>query len=381
MLPVKKHAVSPAICRSKVILFLGAGASQPLDLPLMDSFMDVLEGEMDRKSKAIVQRMYTMPDKSRDLEILFDTFNDYDKIAHYFRHDPNFSSMPGRSPAAGVENLMGRVNEIRPLVEKVVLREYSKVPVDKVRRLYQDLILLFAESNTGHHVPVFTTNYDLAIEKLAEVSDHSFYLVDGFTVENVRRWDPSMFYRYRTTEKDEPTILLFKLHGSCQWRVNKDEPKEVTKESTVELCSPDSAFDNALMWPGETKRIKEGPHETNYNYLEQCLMNAEACLVIGFSFRDEVINRYFAKALDLNEKLKVALVDPEAETLAQGLLGDESSMTMRASQDTILVRRSDAVRIRAIPTRFEPDELPQIVKALLNFGFPLDSVRAQGLFP
>lgn len=377
MPPVKKHVVSPNICASKVILFLGAGASKPLGLPLMDSFMNVLEAQMDRKSLAIVKAMYGMPGKSRDLEILFETFRDYDKIADYLRGDRNLSGTLGRSPAAGVENLMGRVDKIKRLAAKVMLEEYSNVG-GEVLPLYEDFILLFVESNIERHVPIFTTNYDLAVETLADMSFHSFDLVDGFTSDNVRRWDPSIFYRYRATAKDEPTILLFKLHGSCNWRENT-QTKEVTKESTAELVGADSTFENALIWPAHAKSIKKGFNETNYDYLEQCLMQAEACVVIGFSFRDPVIKGYFVKALDRNDKLKVALIDPRAQALAQDLLEVEPSATIAAPESTIVVRRSDGRLVHGIPSCLEPDELPSIVKALLSLDFPLDSQRAAAL--
>lgn len=274
--------------------------------------------------------------------------------------------------------MTGAAEKIRRLAAKVMLQEYSNVAVAEVRRLYDDFLVLFAESNIEHHVPVFTTNYDLAIERLADVSLTGFDLVDGFTHDTMRQWDPSIFYRYRATAKDEPTILLFKLHGSCSWRVKKDT-EVVTKESTAELVTADSTYDNALMWPAQTKSIMKGPYETNYNYLEQCLMQAEACLVVGFSFRDEVIKRYFAKALDLNEKLKVALVDPHAEALAQDLLEGKPTKTIPGREQTIAVRRPDGRLVHGIRTRFEPDKLPGIVRALLSLGFPLDSQRAAAL--
>ena len=108
-------------------------------------------------------------------------------------------------------------------------------------------------------------------------------------------------------------------------------------------------------------------------------MQAEACVVIGFSFRDPVIKGYFVKALDRNDKLKVALIDPRAQALAQDLLEVEPSATIAAPESTIVVRRSDGRLVHGIPSCFEPDELPSIVKALLSLDFPLDSQRAAAL--
>jgi hypothetical protein len=134
------------------------------------------------------------------------------------------------------------------------------------------------------------------------------------------------------------------------------------------------------MWPAETKSIEDGPFETNYDYLEQCLSQAELCVVIGFSFRDEVIKRYFAKALDRSGKLRLALIDPRAPDLAQKLLEVGPAATERAPEDTSVVRRPDGRLVHAIQTRFEPDELPRIVKALLRLGLPLHSERVEALF-
>ena len=333
---------------------------------------------MDPKSLAGLQGMYERPGKSRDLEILFETLEDYDKIAEYARSDRNVSGMLGRSQAQVVKTLSQAAERIRHLAATVVLQQYSNVKVAQVLSLYEDFSLLLVESKERRHVPIFTTNYDVAIEMLADASDHKYDLIHGFTRDNVRRWDPSIFYRYRATPTDKPTILLFKLHGSCNWRVNR-QTKAVTKESTAELVSADSLFGNALMWPAQTKSIKEGPYKTNYDYLEQCLMQAEFCVVIGFSFRGEVIKRYFTKALERNRKLKVALVDPRAQALLQDLLRVEASVTMPGPQSTIVVRRPDGRPVYGIPTRFERDAVPVIVRALSRLGFPLDGQRVAAL--
>jgi len=49
--------LSQDICGSRVILFLGAGASASLGLKLMDSFMDLLMQQMGEALQRVMQEM------------------------------------------------------------------------------------------------------------------------------------------------------------------------------------------------------------------------------------------------------------------------------------------------------------------------------------
>jgi hypothetical protein len=67
-----------------------------------------------------------------------------------------------------------------------------------------------------------------------------------------------------------------------------------------------------MIYPATRKVAITEPFFTCYDYLGKCLSNAEFCLVVGYSFRDyDVLMRFRAAAIS-NEKLRIAILDPNA---------------------------------------------------------------------
>jgi len=127
----------------------------------------------------------------------------------------------------------------------------------------------------------------------------------------------------------------------------------VTKECISEPVSGDSPYENALVWPARTKHIKKEPYETNYRYLRECLNQAELCVVIGFSFRHEVIREYFTKSVAANPSLRLAIVDPMAEAIT------ENPLQLKGN-----------TRVRATTSKFGKEELTAITFELSKIDFP-----------
>jgi hypothetical protein len=344
--------LSPDICGSKVILFLGAGASAALGLDLMDSFMDRLERSIP-EHRGVLQQMYTARGGKRDLEILFHRLEDYGTVEDYCQNDPNWTNTVTPNK---VVTLMTHVQAIKERTEDLVVRHYSVVNSGDAVALYTDLVTGLLERNTPRHLPVFTTNYDTAVETFVDGVDQDLQLVDGFSTGQVLEWLPDQeFDQYQYSVRGAPsrTVLLFKLHGSCTWyrRINNEA---VIKAGGVHVrLSEDPELDNALVWPRETKHIPEGPYRVNYQYLRGCLAQASWCVVIGFSFRDAETRRYFLDSLASNAGLRLVIIDPSAERLIGDTLGLEVGK-----------------RVNAIATKFGLDELPAIAGELTSLGIP-----------
>lgn len=346
----KNEQLSPDICGSKLILFLGAGASASVDLDLMNSFMDRLEKNIPAELRSVLQHMYEAPDGSKDLEIVFDRIEKYHDLANYLQSDKNWTPRFNRQEIIG---LIEQVGQIRKDAGDLVIRHYAAVDPEPVVSLYYDFLLLLLESNTPHHLPIFTTNYDGVIEGFADAKSEEFGLVDGFTTGSWREWSPdTTFHEYVAEGAPKRTLILFKLHGSSTWRLHK-ETNRVTKECISEPVSGDSPYENALVWPARTKQIKKGPYETNYRYLRECLNQAELCVVIGFSFRDEVIRGYFRRSVAANPALRLAIVDPRAEAIIENPL-----------------RLKGNTRVTAITSKFGKEELTAITLQLSKINFP-----------
>ena len=312
-----QQQLSPDICGSKVVLFLGAGASAALGLKLMGSFMDLLEETMgDIALRGVLGKMCA--ERGKDLEVLFETIEKYEMQAEWCRSEPNWRRVADTQEFG---SLMGDARQIKKLASDLLVVHYGAVDRGAAAPLYLDFLALLVHSNTPRHLPIFTTNYDIVIEDFVDGARGLFHLVDGFTTGSRRTWSPdTTFGIYRAEPSGENALLLFKLHGSCAWRLDR-QTNLYTKESSSEPVSQGSRYENALVWPALTKTVREGPYETNYAYLRGCLQVAELCVVIGFSFRDEVIKSYFVHAMAANPSLQLAVIDPRAAPLGKNTLG------------------------------------------------------------
>ena len=56
------------------------------------------------------------------------------------------------------------------------------------------------------------------------------------------------------------------------------------------------------------------PYATCYRYLRGCLSSGcQLCVVVGFSFRDGEIRKIFAESLQVNELLRLIVMDPNPD--------------------------------------------------------------------
>lgn len=370
MPPVKKHAVSPDICGSKVILFLGAGASAPLGLKLMGSFMDLLESDLPDVLVPVLKNIYKGPGGGKDLELVFEATERYGNMQDYCEHEPNWNGAVG-SRIANIRQLVQSCDDIRNRAEDLVVRHYSRVEADKVVPHYDNFLTLLTRSNPSSFLPVFTTNYDTAIEDFVDNATANFRIVDGFEGGMRRYWAPaSTYHAYRAERAAQPVIVLFKLHGSSTWYRHKPTGRITNVGSMSLRLRDDPEYENVLVWPARTKRIEEGPHQVDYQYLKECLSRTHLCIVIGFSFRDEVIRRYFEEALISNRDLTLVIVDPEADKIISSSLSLPPGAYRKGKQSKRA--KSKPPGVYGVPSKYGPTELSAIVSALSSVDFSWD---------
>ena len=110
-------------------------------------------------------------------------------------------------------------NALIRAIHTVVRRHYSDVASRGDAKgapiLVQDVHLTLLNQLYEHfeNAPVFTTNYDLAVEQAFSMGD--WHLMDGSWngQANTREWS----IRNYDSPADGRTTCLFKLHGSCNW--------------------------------------------------------------------------------------------------------------------------------------------------------------------
>jgi hypothetical protein len=205
--------------------------------------------------------------------------------------------------------------QLQSAVHRAVINEYRDVPQEEVGALYRPLFdLLFSKIRTSPRdriLPIFTTNYDPAIEVFVQQNSGEYDLIDGFRyIEAERRegWASEYFDGWRPSS-NKRHLVLFKLHGSADWitinsRIRRAEARYV--------ADGEEHWTNCLIYPARRKVALQDPYFTCYDYFARCLDTARVCLTIGYSFRDyDALMRLRAATL-FNEKLRLLLVSPNA---------------------------------------------------------------------
>jgi hypothetical protein len=304
--------IANEIVESPRLLFLGAGASKPLGKMLMGEFVEHLTKQVSNERYADLLRAICQ--EKPDLEFLIEQLEEistkryFGNVHTYQRGDGGRSSFQAMSSLAALATL---ANSALEWVKREVYRHYSNLETPQRVDLLGGIIDRI--STTPGCVVVFTTNYDPSIETLR--SSKGWRLVDGFGHDAWRQeysWNRSVFDEFKSS--GEPTVVLFKIHGSTNWI---SDSKRIVKSVSIRAAEVEDGYQNVMIYPATRKVAISEPYFTCYDYLGKCLSHAEFCLVVGYSFRDyDVLMRFRAAAI-ANEKLQVAILDPNASTICK----------------------------------------------------------------
>jgi hypothetical protein len=169
-------------------------------------------------------------------------------------------------------------------------------------------------------IKLFTTNYDLAIEKALDVLGVDY--VDGFigTVNRTLRLDVysrEIYVSAAVTGERRPRRLadflyLYKIHGSINWRTRTQNG---VSERVVQVANymGTPASDLALIYPTPQKEVDTlgYPYSDLLRAFGSVISEPDTVLVaIGYGYADDHINRIIAQALASNATLAVVNVDP-----------------------------------------------------------------------
>lgn len=285
------------IYKQPVVVFLGAGASAPLGMMTTVQFINWVRNQegidwrlIDRIIENIEpsKEVGSVPDIEAVLdylEKLIDGAQLYKKLGHSVSVDEYVS--------------------LRDQIEDFVIAHYSEIDADKAFSHYKPLLQELATPV----LPIFTTNYDLCVEKAYEHSKPQLRprLIDGFkkTGVTIPRWSKTAYKDYKPREKGND-IILFKLHGSVDWHRT---PAGEIQRIEAKQRNPGN-LKTVIAYPSRTKtEIHEEPFRTNYDYLLACLAHTKLCIIIGFSFRDQEIAEHFREATGVNKDLRLLIFD------------------------------------------------------------------------
>lgn len=172
---------------------------------------------------------------------------------------------------------------------------------------------------------VFTTNYDLVIERALDQLGYPY--LDGFSGTVDRRLNLAYyaldFHRVqdqpnRVLARAENTLYLHKLHGSLNWQAvqSRDPVTQIETLEVIQVPPLEASKDGSvLIYP---TAAKEGdtlsyPYADLLRLLANSLQDVDTAVVcVGYGFWDAHINRILLGAMGMNPGINLLVADPMA---------------------------------------------------------------------
>lgn len=280
-----------------IALLTGAGASIPLGFPSMI-------GLVDRINKKFSDFKMFSDKKKFDFE---DTLK---KLLQACYKEDKLSIKRNKQSKKSKE-----LGKLLYNVRNLLFEELSKTPnLEIVKSLYGPLIKYLWKINS--HLPVFSFNYDRTFECFAKINNIS--LISGFPstrreLENFgdMEWNPDEYTKYMPNE-NQKDIILFKLHGSINWRNNYLFGKIVQIDDELTRIMP--GYGELIIYPIQPKISFLNPIlELLDAYFSESLTRLKILVAIGYSFRDAHVVSKIENAKQINSDLMLISIDPHAQ--------------------------------------------------------------------
>jgi hypothetical protein len=168
-------------------------------------------------------------------------------------------------------------------------------PADEIlppKMPHQDLVKWIARFPREQPVEIFTTNYDILIERALEADQCLFF--DGF-VGSVRP------FFCMANDWPPPWTRVWKIHGSVNWKSDTREGRRC-----IIRVAPNSSGEMILPSHRKYDEARKQPYVALLDRLDYCVRREDAIVVtVGFSFSDEHINNVILEALDRSRRSQV----------------------------------------------------------------------------
>jgi hypothetical protein len=315
----------------KAILFLGSGASVPFGLPTTKQLHERLKGkyrpETSHTFEAFISSFLEL-DVFQDIEDVLQCLIDLQSFAKTRGGWYLFDKEKGKGKYSVYEyqeNLMDVLSnsiKVRQILEDEIFNQFSRdnLRVDNIQTIYSSIFDTIKKYSSL--VKVFTTNYDVAVEEYLERNDILYE--DGFRLNQYKKrylWDPTVFDE-STAASNTQAVHLFKLHGSLNWKEHRIHGIE--KATTQrKIFEPDYLRD-IVIFPTISPKIGSDvePYRTLRGNFVDSMKTSDACISIGFSFRESHLNEIFKEFLD-RKKLLLVISPTAAIDVYGNLLKEE----------------------------------------------------------
>lgn len=291
-------------------VLIGNGGSIPLGAPLIDDAARVrteldiapyrlADGEQQAVARALLDRLIPS-DRAVGLEPLL-------TVLVNIQTNEEILGKPTMFEGVAVPAAHARLLE--QLLKKWLFlkcRAISAVGDQELRFHEQLLRRILLRSTTLPRAKVFTTNYDLLIERALDNLGVLYF--DGFlgTINRTLRTESyhyDLYYPGDTTEgrvsRVDRVLHLYKLHGSINWRRRSSGTDDVT----VSHATPeDHEYGDVMIYPSPLKATEMNgyPYSEMFRHFSSHIHQPQSVLLaLGYKFQDSHINRLIYQALSI----------------------------------------------------------------------------------
>lgn len=168
-------------------------------------------------------------------------------------------------------------------------------------------------------IRLFTLNYDKCIEENCKNPGYVFAYERGFD-NDTRKWNYKRFTE--RIKDDEPDIYLYKLHGSIDWKRNKET--SIVEFVNREPSEPD------LIFGTQNKLSYSDPYLFLFSEFRHYSLIAKLIVCIGYSFSDDHINGLIEQALKQagNTKLLAVMLSNEDEDKLKKMVSESTKLSI-----------------------------------------------------
>jgi len=279
--------------------FFGAGTSCALKIPnieqLTTAIEDKLVGEFQTNFQAVKMDLETtITDKVVNIE---DILNHIRRIRE-ITGEKDFKEYLGvKGDAAKKLDI-----EICTSIYNILAEKESEADIENTKKFFAWLSL----QNRDFSKEVFTTNYDLIIEKSLEASQIPYF--DGFVGSyEPFFWQESIDKFVAKNDLTQNWIRLWKIHGSLSWfwkQDSKTNSQRIIRIGKVENIKNEE--NEIVIYPSKEKYdlSKKQPFIAYFDRLKNYLLSGELLFVfLGYSFSDQHINEIIFNCLRQNNRL------------------------------------------------------------------------------
>jgi hypothetical protein len=297
--------------RSKDIIFLlGAGASAEADIPVSGEMINRVEKSLKSGTEeGLYHHIKSSIHFSAGLkgcfgaavpfniETLVNTLYELERNEEHPLY-PFIAAWSSRFVAlAGAD-----FSEVRKFRQRI-LRDLKQwmCPEDTSKAdYYTGLVTLQRDLNYPLHV--FSLNYDLCVERLG---GSEFRVETGFEGYGPKHcWDWERFVDMETSNNIAPHLVLYKLHGSINWK-RSDETKELFCVEQIENVSPEKM---EVIFGREFKLEAADPYLFfAYKFRDLSLLT-KVIVTLGYGFGDGHINKMLAQSLRTDPERRLLVI-------------------------------------------------------------------------